>query len=134
MQSRKIVCAEGVALTLSLPVQICDRPFTVYRWQPGPKARFKKTELCHTCAKVKNVCQTCVLDLQYGTHSTRATIPLISLCCGSGLPVEVRDSTLEEHEKMKMPVSDTNKEYQIEQLERDMVRCVVSTPPLVARC
>ena len=28
--------------------------------------RFKKTEVCQTCAKLKNVCQTCLLDLQYG--------------------------------------------------------------------
>jgi len=61
----------------------------------------KKTELCHTCAKLKNVCQTCVLDLEFG------------------LPVQVRDSALEEHEKMKMPISDTNREYMIEQYERD---------------
>jgi hypothetical protein len=30
------------------------------------QARYKKTELCHTCARIKNVCQTCVLDLQFG--------------------------------------------------------------------
>jgi pre-mRNA-splicing factor RBM22/SLT11 len=48
----------------------------VFRWKPGPKARFKKTELCGTCARVKNVCQTCIFDLQYG------------------LPVEVRDAYL----------------------------------------
>jgi len=83
--------------------KICERPFTVYRWQPGSKARFKKTELCYTCAKLKNVCQTCVLDLEYG------------------LPVQVRDSALEEHEKMKMPLSDTNREYMIEQYEREDV-------------
>jgi len=82
--------------------KICERPFTVYRWQPGPKARFKKTELCHTCAKLKNVCQTCVLDLKYG------------------LPVEVRDSGLEDHEKAKAPTSDLNREYMIEQYERDL--------------
>jgi len=79
--------------------KICERPFTVYRWQPGTKARFKKTELCHTCAKLKNVCQTCVLDLEFG------------------LPVQVRDSALEEHERMKIPTSDTNREYMIEQYE-----------------
>ena len=28
--------------------------------------RFKKTEVCQTCAKLKNVCQTCLLDLDYG--------------------------------------------------------------------
>lgn len=32
----------------------------------GQKARFKSTQLCQTCAKVKNVCQVCVLDLTYG--------------------------------------------------------------------
>jgi hypothetical protein len=47
--------------------KICDRPFTIFRWRPGAKARFKKTEVCQTCAKMKNVCQTCVFDLTYGT-------------------------------------------------------------------
>jgi len=83
--------------------KICDRPFTVYRWKPGPKARYKKTELCYTCAKLKNVCATCVLDLQYG------------------LPVQVRDSTMEEHEKMTMPTSEVNREYMIEQHESGML-------------
>mmetsp|Transcript_45368 Transcript_45368/g.89197 ORF Transcript_45368/g.89197 Transcript_45368/m.89197 type:complete len:363 (+) Transcript_45368:62-1150(+) len=83
--------------------KICDRPFTVYRWKPGPQARYKKTELCHTCAKLKNVCQTCVLDLQFG------------------LPVQVRDSTLEEYEKMTMPTNEVNREYMIEQHEAGML-------------
>lgn len=82
--------------------KICERPFTVYRWRPGPQARYKKTELCHTCAKIKNVCQTCVLDLQFG------------------LPVQVRDSTLSEYEKMQMPESDVGREYLIEQHEAKM--------------
>lgn len=46
--------------------KICDRPHTIFRWKPGPKARFKRTEICQLCAKVKNACQTCILDLQYG--------------------------------------------------------------------
>lgn len=28
--------------------------------------RFKKTEVCQTCSKMKNVCQTCLLDLEFG--------------------------------------------------------------------
>ncbi len=52
--------------------KICERPFTVYRWKPGPKARQKKTELCQMCARVKNVCQTCIFDLQYGAWARAA--------------------------------------------------------------
>uniref|UniRef100_A0A1I7XA58 C-factor n=1 Tax=Heterorhabditis bacteriophora TaxID=37862 RepID=A0A1I7XA58_HETBA len=46
--------------------KICERPFTNFRWQPGKGARYKNTELCQTCSKVKNVCQTCMFDLEYG--------------------------------------------------------------------
>lgn len=56
--------------------KICERPFTVFRWKPGKRARYKKTEICQTCARMKNVCQTCVLDLQFN------------------LPVQVRDTFL----------------------------------------
>ena len=47
--------------------KICARPFTVFRWCPGARMRFKKTEVCQTCSKLKNICQTCLLDLEYGT-------------------------------------------------------------------
>ena len=46
--------------------KICSRPFTVFRWCPGPKMRYKKTEICQTCSKLKNVCQTCLLNMEYG--------------------------------------------------------------------
>ncbi|KAM1242904.1 hypothetical protein ACFX2G_035212 [Malus domestica] len=54
--------------------KICTRP--VFRWRPGRDARFKKSEICQTCNKLKNVCQVCLLDLEYG------------------LPVQIRDTTL----------------------------------------
>lgn len=57
--------------------KVCERPFTSFRWRPaGDGMRAKKTEVCQTCARAKNVCQTCLLDLQYG------------------LPVQVRDALL----------------------------------------
>eukprot|EP00479_Gromia_sphaerica_P014349 TRINITY_DN8480_c0_g1_i1.p2 TRINITY_DN8480_c0_g1~~TRINITY_DN8480_c0_g1_i1.p2 ORF type:complete len:172 (-),score=9.67 TRINITY_DN8480_c0_g1_i1:691-1206(-) len=74
--------------------------FTVFRWRPGAKARFKKTEICQTCSKMKNVCQTCILDLAYG------------------LPVQVRDTGLEEHDKLIVPKSTTNRDYLSEQFEK----------------
>lgn len=80
--------------------KICERPFTVYRWKPGPRARYKKTELCHTCAKLKNVCQTCVLDLQYG------------------LPVQVRDAALDDQERTDIPTSDVGREFLAENHEK----------------
>ena len=71
--------------------KVCERPFTIFRWKPGPKARFKVvvicqseidagaclrvgsgitltciTPLCAVCSKLKHVCQCCMLDLQYG--------------------------------------------------------------------
>ena len=48
----------------------CNRPFTVFRWCPGARMRFKKTEVCQTCSKLRNVCQTCLLDLEYGEYYT----------------------------------------------------------------
>ncbi|KAI9016513.1 hypothetical protein CLU79DRAFT_762972 [Phycomyces nitens] len=71
--------------------KICARPFTVFRWLPGTNMRYKKTEICQICAKVKHVCQTCVLDLQYG------------------LPVQVRDSALQI--QSSAPTTDVNRQY-----------------------
>ncbi|XP_065568780.1 pre-mRNA-splicing factor RBM22-like [Artemia franciscana] len=78
--------------------KICSRPFTTFRWCPGVKMRIKKTEICQTCAKLKNVCQTCILDLEYG------------------LPIKVRDKAL--GMKNAVPMSDVNKEHYITNAER----------------
>ncbi|PVU93939.1 hypothetical protein BB561_002932 [Smittium simulii] len=77
--------------------KICQRPFTVFRWSPGAKMRYKKTEICQICAKNKNVCQTCVLDLKYG------------------LPVQARDAVLQITENA--PRSDVNKQFYNQSIE-----------------
>ncbi|KAF9428182.1 RNA binding motif protein 22 [Podila epigama] len=77
--------------------KVCTRPFTVFRWCPGVGMRFKKTEICQTCSKVKNVCQTCLLDLEFG------------------LPVQVRDTALGLDDNA--PRSDVNKEYYAQNMD-----------------
>jgi len=71
--------------------------------------RFKKTEVCQTCAKMKNVCQTCLLDLEYG------------------LPTQVRDNALALIDDM--PKSDVNKEFYIQNMERQMAATTDGTTP-----
>ncbi|KAK1440375.1 hypothetical protein QVD17_06200 [Tagetes erecta] len=80
--------------------KICTRPFTVFMWRPGRDARYKKTEICQTCSKLKNVCQVCVLDLDYG------------------LPVQVRDTALSINSNDSIPKSDVNREYFAEEHDR----------------
>jgi len=79
--------------------KICTRPFTIFRWRPGSDARYKKTEVCQTCSKAKNVCQVCLLDLEYG------------------LPVQVRDKAMGQ-ESTQLAKSDVNREYQAELMDK----------------
>lgn len=64
--------------------------------------RFKKTEVCQTCSRLKNVCQTCLLDLEYG------------------LPIQVRDTAL--RIKDDLPRSEVNKEYYIQNMDSEVSR------------
>ncbi|PSR94111.1 hypothetical protein PHLCEN_2v4539 [Hermanssonia centrifuga] len=75
----------------------CARPFTVFRWNPGTGMRYKTTVICQTCAKIKNVCQTCLLDLEYG------------------LPTQVRDTALAVQNEA--PTSEINREYYAQNME-----------------
>lgn len=88
--------------------KICARPFTVFRWCPGARMRFKKTEICQTCSKLKNVCQTCLLDLEYG------------------LPIQVRDAALKIQDDL--PRNEVNKEYYIQNLDSQMSKFDATQP------
>lgn len=81
--------------------KICNRPFTIFRWCPGARMRFKKTEICQTCSKLKNVCQTCLLDLEFG------------------LPVQVRDEALQITDTI--PKGQVSKEYFTQNAEAEVI-------------
>lgn len=76
---------------------ISGRPYTVFRWKPGNDARYKKTVICQEVAKAKNVCQVCLLDLEYG------------------LPVQVRDHALGLQDE-GLPESEAGREYALQQM------------------
>ncbi|KAI6222462.1 Pre-mRNA-splicing factor RBM22 [Aphelenchoides fujianensis] len=88
--------------------KICERPFTCFRWMPGRGARYKRTEVCQTCAKLKNVCQTCLLDLEYG------------------LPVQVRDQALAI--KDTMPKEGANRDFYIQNADRALANTDGTVP------
>lgn len=79
--------------------KLCTRPFTVFSWSADrAHGRKKRTNICLTCARLKNCCQTCMLDLSFG------------------LPVAVRDAAL----KMVAPGpgSEVNREYFAQNMEQ----------------
>ena len=81
--------------------KICQRPFTVHRWTPGPRLRPRRTEICQTCCKLKNICSVCALDL---------TVKM---------PVRARDFAVG---RMTDPIArqPINKEYFIRNAEDDL--------------
>ncbi len=79
--------------------KLCTRPFTVFSWSVDrAQGRKKRTNICLTCARLKNACQCCIMDLQFG------------------LPIAIRDKALEMI--APGPQSEINREYFAQNNER----------------
>ncbi|KAK3362575.1 hypothetical protein B0T25DRAFT_9087 [Lasiosphaeria hispida] len=88
--------------------KLCTRPFTVFSWAADrAHGRKKRTNICLTCARLKNACQCCIMDLQFG------------------LPIVIRDKALEL--VSQGPQSEINREYFAQNNERAIEEGSVGT-------
>uniref|UniRef100_A0A7S3LJQ7 RRM domain-containing protein n=1 Tax=Aplanochytrium stocchinoi TaxID=215587 RepID=A0A7S3LJQ7_9STRA len=83
--------------------KITNKPFNVFRWRPGKGRPYKKTIVCYEIAAEKNICQSCLVDMEYG------------------LPVALRDAFLAAQKSKTMdgvaevPISEVNQAYYFQQ-------------------
>ena len=93
-----------IKMPQSRECKISGRPYTAFRWQPGTEARYKETIIAPEVAIAKNVCQVCLMDMEYN------------------LPVAVRDRLMGKagtsggsgpsaEGTIAVPASDINKEF-----------------------
>ncbi len=84
-----------IKMPMARECKISARPYTAFRWQPGSEARYKETIIAADVAIAKNVCQVCLMDMEYN------------------LPVAVRDRLAGKaggSSAIAVPESDVNKE------------------------
>ncbi|KAL0481910.1 pre-mRNA-splicing factor RBM22/SLT11 [Acrasis kona] len=55
--------------TLGEECRFCSRVYTGFTWKKEKSARHNKTQICPVCATMKNLCQCCVLDLEFNLPS-----------------------------------------------------------------
>jgi pre-mRNA-splicing factor RBM22/SLT11 len=88
--------------------KISNLAYQAFRWKAGPQGRYKETIISYAVAKEKNICQTCLNDMQYG------------------LPVGVRDKILRKsaaaghHQIVAAPESDIGSRYHYQNLGNDI--------------
>ena len=84
--------------------KISSAPYQAFRWKAGPHGRYKETIICYAVAAERNICQTCLNDMQYN------------------LPVGLRDKLIQntsEHQSVvAIPQSDVGLQYYYEQQAR----------------
>ena len=77
---------------------MCRQVYSVFRWKPDRSNVQRRTEICPSCSKIKNLCQTCIRDLQFA------------------LPSQLRDAVLSVADSIAVPENDANKLYKDNQV------------------
>jgi pre-mRNA-splicing factor RBM22/SLT11 len=86
--------------TMGEECRLCTRVYTGFSWKKDKSSRHAKTQICPVCATMKNLCQCCVLDLEFK------------------LPSYIRDSILPEQEQDNTQKSELTRVITAEQAEK----------------
>lgn len=109
--------------------KICTRPFTVFRWKADRTARTKRTNICLTCARLKNCCQCCMLDLSFGLPITVRDAALKMVAPGPQSSIN-REYFAQEHEKELEEGRGAVEEYEkTDEKARDLLRRLANSEP-----
>lgn len=75
---------------LGAECKLCTRPYTTFNWRTE-NHKMIKTEICSTCAKINNCCQSCIYDLKFG------------------LPIDIRNKLMGD-QKVELLMSEGNRD------------------------
>eukprot|EP01080_Neovahlkampfia_damariscottae_P009156 gene9156-1244_t len=82
--------------------KMCFRVFNSFNWKRDKESRYLKTVICNVCSSLKNLCQSCCLDLDFQ------------------VPAYVRDSVLSEREAVGGLKHEVTSIYEAELAESNM--------------
>ncbi|KAH0564916.1 Pre-mRNA-splicing factor slt11 [Trichoglossum hirsutum] len=113
--------------------KICTRPFTVFQWKADRTARSKRTNICLTCARLKNCCQCCMLDLSFGLPIVVRDAALKLVAPGPGSSIN-REYYAQEHEKEIEEGRGGVEEYEkTDEKARELLRRLANSEPYYKR-
>ncbi|KAH0543698.1 Pre-mRNA-splicing factor slt11 [Glutinoglossum americanum] len=113
--------------------KICTRPFTVFQWKADRTARSKRTNICLTCARLKNCCQCCMLDLSFGLPIVVRDAALKLVAPGPGSSIN-REYYAQEHEKeIEEGRGDVEEYEKTDEKARELLRRLANSEPYYKR-